>query len=192
MSWLMEVYHQGVDFPGEPGICVGDPRRPRVTSRVALAATFQPWSPPRGHFQAWPAGVLGERLPAGCRARWTPGSRHPQQCLILFGWLWYSSQKREGHNRRFCLVDTVSHLITAPSSPSISAWAQEDPGCFRGQEVRHQLGSVSPDFAQPHTCAWLFSGLSTLSQPAGAFFSQSIKRCKVLSRWFFRWQSGIE
>lgn len=48
-----------------------------MTPRVALAATFQPWSPPRGHFQAWPAvsSVRGCLLGAG------PGGRRAADIL---------------------------------------------------------------------------------------------------------------
>lgn len=163
-----------------------------MTSVVAVAATSQPWSPPWGHFQVWPASVLGERLPAECRARWMPGSRHPQQCLILFGWLWYPSQKREGHSRRFCLVGTVSRLITAPLSPSISTRAQEDPGCFMGRRSGTSWVLLVPT-SSSHVPVPGFSlvCLSCPNQPVFSFLSP-IKRCKVLSSWFFRWQSGIE
>lgn len=110
-----------------------------MTPRVALLPRSS-LGLPAGHFQAWPAGVLGERLSAGCRARWTPGGRHSQQCLILFGWLWYPSQKRECHNRRFCLVDTA---VASDNSPIITfhfLLGSGGPRLFQGSEGQAPAG----------------------------------------------------
>lgn len=90
-----------------------------ISAFVSVAALLPRWAsgcPWRG------------ALPARCQARWMPGSKCPQQCLVLLA--------------RFPPIDALSWLITAPSLPPISARALEKPGCFRSQDARCLLGSI--------------------------------------------------
>ena len=189
------MYYQGVDFPGGPGICVGDPGRPLVTSRVAAAASAaisQPLSPQQRCFQGWPVGALGE---GGCLPRARPGGCLTADILssAVSSLAGYGTLPRS-EKATSSPADTLPCLLTAPSLPPTCARAQENPGCFRSQNVGPRLGSISAGFIQPNTWALLFSGLFILSKPAGIFFpvSQSVKGCQVLSGWFFRCQSGLE
>lgn len=138
----VQVHCHGMDFPGKPGFCVGNPRRPLVTSSVAAAAsapTFQPSSPQQGCFQGWPVGAIGEEhslLGAGLCGHLTVDILSNVLLSSLAGYGTPPRNKRGG----FSSIDTLSYLTTASSLPPVPSRGQWNPDCFRSQNSRCPAG----------------------------------------------------